>query len=152
MLFKNFLKWYGVESYFGIFFYNSTWSMILCNRPRDFFKKIILVCKLYAVLLPNLLRPNVHFIVSGENDIWSTNLTLIFDTLILILCRYIENEILKKFQLVSAYFLMQFRSAKNLRCFNVLFRRDIDGRKIFLVSTYFVWHNFYGQKIYIVSP
>ena len=46
-------------------------SMILLTWSRDFFKKCILVCKLYAVLLLNLLCPNVNFIDGAKVGIFS---------------------------------------------------------------------------------
>ena len=48
--------------------------MILSTWSRDFFWKCILVCKLYIVLLPNLLRPNVNFIADIKVDISSKKL------------------------------------------------------------------------------
>ena len=40
----------------------------------DFFKKCILVCKLYTVLLPNLLRLNVKIITYAKVDISNNKL------------------------------------------------------------------------------
>ena len=43
--------------------------MIVSTCSRDFLRKCILVCLLYTVLLPNLLRPNVNFTADVKVDI-----------------------------------------------------------------------------------
>ena len=46
----------------GMHFDKLNWLMILSAWLCDFFKKCILVCKLFPLLLPNLLRLNVNVI------------------------------------------------------------------------------------------
>ena len=58
----------------GIHFKKRCLSMILSNRSRDFFEKWILVCKLYTVLLLDLLRQNANFLTGVKVDISSKKL------------------------------------------------------------------------------
>ena len=81
--FTNFLTWYELMRWWwddmmrftlGIHFDTRIWSVNLSTWSRDFFLKCILAFKLYTVLLPNLLRPNINFIAGVRVDISSNKL------------------------------------------------------------------------------
>ena len=69
-LFTNFLAWYEGETYTG-----DKWScsLILSTWSRNFFQKLVLVCKLYIVHLSNLFCSNFNFIACMEVDISTKN-------------------------------------------------------------------------------
>ena len=49
----------------GMHFDKLSWLMILSAWLHDVFEKCIVVCRLFPVLLPNLLRLNVNFIAGA---------------------------------------------------------------------------------------
>ena len=86
-----------------------------------------------------------------------------------ILYRYVEDQILTNFFVISTYFFdvismveksmlfphSFFRCNFNGRKIHVvstyLFQCNFDGQKIHVVSTYFFWRSFNSRKIYVVS-